>query len=63
MRKISTIILSIVLLTSCSIDNNKTPKPEPVKTITVVDIQTGDTIQINLSYNGGVPTTAHKISK
>ncbi len=62
------IILSMLIgvITSCSGLIERQEKREiknqrKVNNITVVDVVTGDTIQIELSTNGGVPSKAYII--
>jgi len=60
------IILSMLIgvITSCSIDRQEKREiknQRRVNTVTVVDVVTGDTIQIELSTNGGVPSKAYII--
>ncbi len=62
------IILSMLVgvITSCSDYSERHEKREiknqrKVNTVTVVDVVSGDTIQIEFSTNGGVPSSAYKI--
>jgi len=50
-------------ITSCNVTYDNKSTEERVKTITVVDVQTGDTIQITLPGNPGIASSAKKISK
>jgi Na+-transporting methylmalonyl-CoA/oxaloacetate decarboxylase gamma subunit len=62
------IILSMLVgvITSCSglierQEKREIKQERRVNTLTVVDVNTGDTIQIEFSRNGGVPSSAYKI--
>ena len=60
------LIVALVSLSSCSASIEKESEREKkkerrVNTLTVVDVNSGDTIQIELSRNGGVPSKAYTI--
>jgi hypothetical protein len=60
------LIVALASLTSCSASIEKESEREKkeerrVNTLTVVDVNSGDTIQIELSRNGGVPSRAYII--
>ena len=60
------LIVALVSLSSCSASIEKEIERENkeerrVNTLTVVDVNSGDTIQIELSRNGGVPSKAYII--
>ena len=60
------LIVILISLSSCSASVEKEIEREKkaerrVNTLTVVDVNSGDTIQIELSRNGGVPSKAYKI--
>lgn len=60
------LIVTLIGLSSCSASIEKESEREKkeerrVNTLTVVDVNSGDTIQIELSRNGGVPSKAYTI--
>lgn len=60
------LIVALSGLSSCSASIEKESEREMkeerrVNTLTVVDVNSGDTIQIELSRNGGVPSKAYTI--
>ena len=60
------LIVALAGLSSCSASIEKESEREMkeerrVNTLTVVDVNSGDTIQIELSRNGGVPSKAYTI--
>ena len=60
MKNATILLLTLALgITSCNVTYDK-PKPDYLKEVTVVDVQTGDTIIISLPLNQGIPTTAQK---
>ena len=62
-NKMKLILFVMTLLAFYSCDMSKQEKEKPsreVRTITVVDVYTGDTVQIKLSNNPGVSDKAYK---
>lgn len=60
------LIVALAGLSSCSASIEKESEREKkeerrVNILTVVDVNSGDTIQIELSRNGGVPSKAYTI--
>jgi len=65
-KRVIILLMLIGVITSCSGLIERQEKREiknkrRVNTVTVVDVNTGDTVQIEFSRNGGVPSSAYKI--
>ena len=60
MKKVLSILTAFAILTSCNMPERKYQRDHEVKTVTVVDITTGDTIIIQFSGNPGVADQAFK---
>tara|TARA_R110002020_G_scaffold229729_1_gene440541 strand:+ start:327 stop:533 length:207 start_codon:yes stop_codon:yes gene_type:complete len=65
-KKVIILLMLIGVITSCSGLIERQEKREiknkrRINTVTVVDVNTGDTVQIEFSRNGSVPSSAYKI--
>ncbi len=65
-KRVIILLMLIGVITSCSGLIERQEKREiknkrRINTVTVVDVNTGDTVQIEFSRNGGVPSSAYKI--
>lgn len=62
MKKILLVLTTFSLLTSCDMrsEEHKELLSRKVRTVTVIDVATGDTIQLEFSGNPGVADIAFK---
>jgi hypothetical protein len=64
MKKVISILVIGFVFTSCEMsEEQKQYELKKVDSFKVVDVETGDTIEVFISDNSGIPCTAFRVSK